>query len=139
MIYLEEIENLIFLSLTNKITSLPSNVISVGINASSQLSTIVSFLKKENLSKTIVLIPRSEYEEEIRNSLSKIKYKFFKIYSYDTNPEKLTKQIEQITKYKLRKDDLNRRVKILENSNLIVHKQELKELKKRGYVWWSKF
>ena len=131
LIYLEEIENLIFLSLTNKITNLPSNVISVGINASSQLSTIVSFLKQENLSKTIVLIPRSEHEEEIRNSLAKIKYKFFKIYSYDTDPEKLTKQIEQITKYKQRKDDLNRRIKILESSDLIVHKQELKRLKKK--------
>ena len=131
LIYLEEIKNLVFLSLTNKITNLPSNVISVGINASSQLSTIISFLKQKNLSNTIVLVPRSEHEKEIRNSLAKIKYKFSKIYSYDTNPEKLTKQIEQITKYKQRKDDLNRRVKILENSDLIVHKQELKKLKKK--------
>jgi vacuolar-type H+-ATPase subunit F/Vma7 len=131
LIHLEEVNNLIFLSLTNKITNLPSNVISVGINARSQLSTIVSFLEKKNLSKTIVLIPRSKHEEEVRNSISKIKYKFFKIYSYDTDPEKLTKQIEQITKYKQRKDDLNRRVKILENSDLMVHKKELKKLKKK--------
>ena len=131
LIYLEELKNLVFLPLTNKITNLPSNVISVGINASSQLSTIISFLKQKNLSNTIVLIPRSEHEKEIRNSLAKIKYEFSKIYSYDTNPEKLTKQIEQITKYKQRKDDLNRRVKILENSDLIVHKQELKKLKKK--------
>ena len=131
LIYLEEIKNLVFLSLTNKITNLPSNVISVGINASSQLSTIISFLKQKNLSNTIVLVPRSEHEKEIRNSLAKIKYKFSKIYSYDTNPEKLIKQIEKITKYKQRKDDLNRRVKILENSDLIVHKQELKKLKKK--------
>ena len=131
LIHLEEVSNLIFLSLTNKIMNLPSNVISVGINARSQLSTIVSFLEKENLSKTILLIPRSKHEEEVRNSISKIKYKFFKIYSYDTDPEKLTKQIEQITKYKQRKNDLNRRVKILESSELIVHKQELKELKKK--------
>ena len=131
LIHLEEVSNLIFLSLTNKIMNLPSNVISVGINARSQLSTIVSFLEKENLSKTILLIPMSKHEEEVRNSISKIKYKFFKIYSYDTDPEKLTKQIEQITKYKQRKNDLNRRVKILESSDLIVHKQELKELKKK--------
>ena len=71
-------KDLVFLSLTNKITNLPSNVISVGINASSQLSTIVSFLKQKNLSNTIVLVPRSEHEKEIRNSLAKIKYQFSK-------------------------------------------------------------
>ena len=91
-------DNLIFLSLTNKISNLPTNVISVGINAKSQLKTIVSFLKKNNLKRTIILIPRSEYEIEVKSVLAKTKHKFFKIYSYDINPEKLTNQIEQITK-----------------------------------------
>ena len=38
--YLEEIQDLIFVSLTNKTINLPKNVISSGVNASSQLISI---------------------------------------------------------------------------------------------------
>ena len=38
--YLDEMKDLTFLSLTNKILDLPSNVISAGINSTSQLNTI---------------------------------------------------------------------------------------------------
>ena len=37
LIYLDEIKNITFLSLTNKTINLPKNVISSGINANSQL------------------------------------------------------------------------------------------------------
>ena len=40
LIYLNEVENITFLSLTNKTLDLPKNVISSGINATSQLKTI---------------------------------------------------------------------------------------------------
>ena len=42
--YLEEIQDLIFVSLTNKTINLPKNVISSGVNASSQLNTIKKFI-----------------------------------------------------------------------------------------------
>ena len=45
LIYLNEIEDVIFLSLTNKTIDLPKNVISSGINSTSQLNTIKKFLK----------------------------------------------------------------------------------------------
>ena len=48
LIYLEEIKNITFLSLTNKTLNLPKNVISTGINSTSQINAIKSFLKKKN-------------------------------------------------------------------------------------------
>ena len=94
---------------------------------------VVEFIsKKENLSKTIFLIPRSEYENEVKKNLTEIKHKFWKIYSYDINPDKLTKQIQQITKYKERKEDLRRRIALLENSNSFESKKKLEIL--NGYL-----
>ena len=131
LFYLDELENLVFLSLTNRIKDLPKNVISVGINADSQFESIVSFLKKEKLSKTIVLIPKSQNESEIKYSISKKKHQFYKIYSYDVDPEKLTKKIQQITRYAERKEDLRRRIKILEKSDLTINKKKIEKLKMR--------
>ena len=42
--YLDEMKDLTFLSLTNKILDLPKNVISAGINSKSQFNTIKKFL-----------------------------------------------------------------------------------------------
>jgi len=49
LIYLEEVQNLTFLSLSNKTKIIPKNVITIGINANSQISAIVNLIKKENL------------------------------------------------------------------------------------------
>ena len=43
--YLDEMKNLTFLSLTNKTLDLPKNVISAGINSTSQFKTIKKFLE----------------------------------------------------------------------------------------------
>ena len=53
---------------------------------------------------------------------------FYRTYSYDANPKTITGEIEKITKYRERKKDLERRIKILEKSDLHKHKQELKKL-----------
>ena len=46
LIYLNQIENVVFLSFTNKTTNLPKNVISSGVNSLSQLNAIKKFLEK---------------------------------------------------------------------------------------------
>jgi len=131
LFYLDEVENLIFLSLTNKSKDIPKNVVSIGVNANSQIDAIINFLKKENLKKTIVLVPISDYGKELKNVLSKKKYKFKNIYSYDVEPNKLTSQIEQITAYGERKRNLERRIKILEKSDNPKNKKKLESLKKK--------
>ena len=47
LIYLDEVEDITFLSLTNKTLGLPKNVISAGINATSQLNTIKKFIEND--------------------------------------------------------------------------------------------
>ena len=134
LLSLDKMNNLTFLALTNKTNNIPKNVISFGVNAESQLNRIIEFLKKKKLHKTIFLIPKSDFKNEIKNVLNKSNYTFWKIYDYDIDPINLTKQIQQITKYSERKNDLKRRIKILENSDLQIHKQELKELEKMDTI-----
>ncbi len=132
LIYLGEVQNLTFLSLSNKTKIIPKNIITIGINANSQINAIVDFIKKENLNKTIVLIPKSNFEDELRNALVKSKHEFMNIYSYDVKPDKLTSQIKQITDYEERKGKLEKIIEFIEKGIKILEKEEeLKNLKKK--------
>ena len=53
LIYLDELDEMIFLSLTNKNINNPKNIISAGINASSQIKTIMKFKKMNSIDKLI--------------------------------------------------------------------------------------
>ena len=129
--YLDEIEGITFLSLTNKTLGLPKNVISAGINATSQLNAIKKFIKKNDIKKTIFLTPKLDYESEIKKAIKQSKLKISKHYIYDTEPTKLTSQIEKITKYKVRKQNLKDEIKRVEESDLIDKDKQLQKLKKK--------
>ena len=58
LVYLNEVEDLIFLSLTNKTIDLPKNVISAGVNSTSQLNTIKKFLELNKIKKNNFLITK---------------------------------------------------------------------------------
>ena len=129
--YLDEVEDIIFVSLTNKNVNLPKNIISAGVNATSQLNTIKKFIDMNDVKKTIFLTPELNYEVEIKKAIKDSKIKIFKHYLYDTEPTKLTAQIEKITNYKIRKQNLLDEIKRVENSELIDKEQQLEKLKKR--------
>ena len=129
--YLEELEDIIFISLTNKTLNLPKNVISSGINATSQLKTIKKFLESQDTKKTIFLTPKLNYETEIKKAIQKSKIKISKHYIYDTEPTKLTAQIEKITNYKIRKQNLEDEIRRVENSDLIDKEKQLEKLNKK--------
>ena len=131
LVFLDELENVIFLSLTNKTLDLPSNVISTGINSTSQLKTIKKFMEKNEIKKTISLIPNLNYDLEIKQGIRKSKLKIFKEYFYDFEPTKLTKQIEKITNYDIRKQNLLDEIKRLENSEDPSKEIKIENLKKR--------
>ena len=131
LIYLDELDEMIFLSLTNKNIKNPKNIISAGINASSQIKTIMKFKKMNSINKTIFLNPNSDFKEEIKNAISKSKIKLKYIHIYETNPTKLTKQIEKITMYQIRKQNLMDEIKRLEDSNEKNKELKIKNLKKR--------
>ena len=129
--YLSEVEDTIFLSLTNKVSNLPKNVISTGVNSISQLNTINKFIKLNEIKKTIFLTPNLHYKEEIKSAIKKSNIKIFKHYIYDTDPTKLTQQIEDLTNYKIRKQNLIDEIKRIENSDLEDKERRIKRLKKR--------
>ena len=129
--YLDEMKDLTFLSLTNRTLDLPENVISAGINSTSQLNTIKKFLEKNNIERTIFLTPIREYEFEIKKGIKESKIKVFKEYDYSTEPTKLTKQIEEITKYKIRKQNLEDEISRIKNSNETNKEKKIKNLEKR--------
>ena len=131
LMYLDEIQEITFLSLTNKTLNLPSNVISTGINATSQLNAIKKFIALNEINKTILLTPKLDYEDEIKKGVKLSKIKIAKHYIYDTDPTKLTAQIEKITNYKIRKQNLEDEIKRVENSDLIDKKKQPEKLKKR--------
>ena len=129
--YLDEMNDLTFLSLTNKTLDLPKNVISAGINSTSQLNTIKRFLEINDIKKTIFLTPMQNYEFEIKKGIKNSKIKIYKNYVYDTKPTKLTKQIEEITNYRIRKQNLKDEINRIKNSDISNKEKKIKRLEKR--------
>ena len=117
--YLDEMKDMTFLSLTNKTLDLPKNVISAGINSTSQLNTIKKFLQMNSIQRTIFLIPMQDYEFEVKRGIKNSKIKIFKNYVYNTEPTKLTSQIEEITNYKIRKQNLEDEINRVKKSKFI--------------------
>ena len=131
IIYLDEVKNITFLSLTNKTLQIPKNVVSAGINSTSQLNTIKKFIELNEIKKTIFLIPNLNYDLEIKNGIKDSKIKTHKEYFYDIEPTKLTKQIEKITNYEIRKQNLYDEITRLEKSDDINKEKKIENLKKR--------
>ena len=131
--YLNEVDDIIFLSLTNKTDNLPSNVISSGVNSVSQLNAIKKFAELNKLERTILLTPDLKYKTEIKRAIKKSKLKVSKHYIYNIEPTKLTQQIEEITNYKIRKQNLADEVKRVELSDLEdeIKKRRIDKLNKK--------
>ena len=53
---------------------IPKNVISSGINATSQLNTINKFIKLNEIKKTVFLTPKLNYESEIKKGIKNQKF-----------------------------------------------------------------
>ena len=129
--YLEELKDITFLSLTNKIINNPSNVISAGVNAISQVNTIKKYNKKNNINRTIFLIPKTDYKKEIELAIDKSNIKIKDVFFYDKEPTLLTKQIEKLTRYSDRKQRLKNEIKKLENSSVQNKQKKIEQLKKK--------
>ena len=129
--YLDDLQEITFISFTNKLIDNPKNVISAGVNAVSQLQTIKKFNNKNNLSKSIFLIPRSQFKSEIEKAINQTKIKHKEVFYYDREPTKLTRQIEDLTKYQIRKDNLKYEIKRLESLSFEDKEIKIQNLKKK--------
>ncbi len=131
LIYLDDLNNIFFLSLTNKSTYASKNIINTGINSTSQIKAIKKFIELNEIKKTIFLTPDVEYKKEITRAISNSKIKIIKNHIYSTDPTKLTKQIEKITRYKIRKQNLEDEINRLEKLNEAKNDLLIEKLKKR--------
>ena len=129
--YLDDLNDVTFISFTNKLTNNPKNVISAGVNAISQIQTIKKFNKINNLNNSIFLIPRSDFKTEIELAINKTNIKHKKVFYYDREPTKLTKQIENLTNYEFRKNNLKYEIKRLESLTFKDKDKKIRDLKKR--------
>ena len=137
--YLNKLKDVTFLSFTNKNNNNSSNIISAGVNATSQLKSIKKFLEINEIKKTIFLIPDLNYKDEVNKAISNSKIKIIKKYIYDTDPTKLTKQIEKITNYKARKQNLDDEIKRLEKSDEFNKERLIEKLNKKDTLGDVKF
>ena len=131
LIYLDKLNEITFLALTNKNNNFSKNIINAGINATSQLNAIDKFIKLNKIEKTIFLTPDVSFKNEIKEAISNSKIKILENYIYDTDPTKLTQQIEKITRYEVRKQNLEDEIVRLEKSDQ-TNKEGLIEGLKKG-------
>ena len=131
LIYLDELNKVTFLSLSNTNINNPKNVISGGINAISQINAIKKFQEFAKLERSILLIPNSEFKNEIEDAVAKTKIKLKDKFIYDTDPTVLTSQIEKLTRYPQRKQNLKDEIKRLKNSNETNKEKKISNLEKK--------
>ncbi|MDC0424360.1 ABC transporter substrate-binding protein [Candidatus Pelagibacter ubique] len=139
LIYLGELSELTFLALTNKNDNFSKNIINAGINATSQLNAIKKFIELNEIKKTIFLTPDVSFKNEIEKAISNSKIKTLENYIYNTDPTKLTKQIEKITRYEIRKQNLEDEINRLEKSEQSNKELLIERLKKRDTLGSVKF
>ena len=101
---LDQLNNdLIFLSFTNKTDNSKKNIISAGVNSISQFNAIKKFQTLNNIERSFLLSPNSDILNEIKTGIKKSKIKLKDKFFYDPDPTLITKQIENVTRYRIRK------------------------------------
>jgi len=131
LVYLDELSEITFLSLSNTNINNPKNVISGGINAISQINAIKKFQEFAELERSVLLIPNSEFKNEIEDAVKKTKIKLKDKFIYDSDPTILTAQIEKLTRYPQRKQNLKDEIKRLKKSNEVNKEKKISNLEKR--------
>ena len=119
--------DLIFISPSNISPEFSNNIISIGVSLESQLLALAEFIKQQKKTKTIVMYPKNEYLDLIESKLQKLNLKNIKTFSYSSNPEILTGEIEVLTNYTQRKRNLALRKKMFEDKE---DEQSIKELER---------
>ena len=127
---LNEINNITFISLTNRTQKIPKNTIAFGINIISQIDVLKKYFDEIEVSKTLLLSPKSQFTSQAE-IITNSELKFYKAFAYNTSAKKITGEIEKITNYQKRIKDLERRISILKESDLYKDKKELEELEQK--------
>ncbi len=128
---LDKLNNdLIFLSFTNMTNESKKNIISAGVNSISQFNAIKKFQRLQGIERSYLLSPKTIIMDEIKNGIKKSKIKLKDKFFYDPDPTLITKQIEDVTRYRLRKQNLADEIKRVENSDDVNKEKKLSNLEK---------
>jgi len=128
---LEKFSDAIFITFSNKNKSTHNNLIYAGVNATSQMAAIKKFLENNDIKKSICLIPKSDFKEEVEKGISQTNINFKKVFYYNTEPTEITKRIEKITRYEVRKQNLIDEIRRVENSDSPNKDKMIKNLEKK--------
>ena len=121
-------DDLIFLSFTNKNSKTKKNVISAGVNSISQFKAIKKFQSLKEIERSFLLAPNNNIIEEINVGVKKSKIKLKDKFFYDQDPTKITKQIEDVTRYRIRKQNLLDEINRVKNSDEINKEKKITHL-----------
>ena len=107
--YVKEYNDIIFISPSNINPEFLNNIISVGVSLESQLIALKSFIQKQKKKKTVIMYPKNQYSELIEKKIKKLNLDNIRTFTYSSNPEVLTGEIEILTNYSQRKRSLELR------------------------------
>ena len=127
---IEKYKDIIFISLSNKEPKISSNLINIGISLESQLASIEQLLIKEKRKKTIILYPKNEYEKFIDEKIKLISLKDYKVFKYNPDLQTITGEIEKLTNYNQRKNNLETRKNVLKKKDDDQSRKELEILER---------
>ena len=122
--------DLIFLSFTNKIGEEKKNIISAGVNSISQFNAIKKFQSLNQIERSYLIAPNNDILDEIKTGVKKSKIKLKDKFFYDQDPTKITKQIEDMTRYRIRKQNLLDEINRVKNSNDSNKEKKIAQLEK---------
>ena len=123
----EKHNDLVFISPSNINSKFSNNIISIGISLESQLLALLNFINKQKKNKTVIMYPENQYLDLIEKELKNLKLTNIKTFTYSSNPEVLTGEIEKLTNYTQRKRNLELRKKIFEDKE---DEESIKELER---------
>ena len=124
----EKHNDLVFISPSNINSKFSNNIISIGISLESQLLALLNFIKKQKKNKTVIMYPENQYSDLVEKELKNLNLTNVKKFTYNSNPEVLTGEIEELTNYTQRKRNLELRKKIFEDKEDVESIKELERL-----------
>ena len=125
---IKKYSDLIFISPSNINPVFANNIISIGVSLESQLIALSKFIKKQNKTKTVIMYPKNQYSDLIKEKLNNLGLQSIKTFAYSSNPEILTGEIEILTNYNQRKKNLELRKKMFEDKEDEQSKKQLEKL-----------
>ena len=113
----KKFNDLVFISPSNISPKFSDNIISIGVSLESQLTSLINFIKKEKKNKTVIMFPENQYSNLIEQKLKEMNLDSIRTFKYNPNPQVLTGEIETLTNYSQRKNNLKLRKKMFEDKD----------------------